>query len=180
MRTASWKSLSGYRTITGGVSDPFDNIALGAFPAARRSEGSDERSAAVLNDATVPQLKRLRHYFSDLGKIYGQKAAIPGCMMGRFGLEIAEVSPLLRKQISATFDHWQHTIATVIREAVAQKELPPGTDAESLAGFLLNSWEGPLLRSQAEKNDAPLETFQRYALDAPPKKPNPKTHRKRL
>ena len=124
-----------------------------------------ERAAAVLNDTAISPLKRLRCYFSDLGKSYGQKAAIPGCMMGRFSLEIAEESPQLRKRIRATFDHWQHTIATVIRQAVAQKELPAGTDPESLAGFLLNSWEGALLRSQAEKSNAPLETFMRYIFD---------------
>jgi TetR/AcrR family transcriptional repressor of nem operon len=98
-------------------------------------------------------------------KTYGQKGAIPGCMMGRFSLEIAEERPQLRKRISASFDHWQHTIATVIRQAVAQKELPAGTDAESMAGFLLNSWEGALLRSQADRSNAPLETFMRYVFD---------------
>ncbi len=138
-----------------------------------------EHAATILNDATVPPLKRLRRYFSDLARIYGQKGAIPGCMMGRFSLEIAEVSPLLRKQISATFDHWQHTISMVIQQAVAEGELPAGTDPELLAGFLLNSWEGALLRSQAEKSDAPLEIFLRYALDALAQKPKPKTHRKR-
>jgi TetR/AcrR family transcriptional repressor of nem operon len=124
-----------------------------------------EHAAAVLNDITTPPVQRLRHYFSDLLKIYGQKGAIPGCMMGRFSLEIAEESPQLRKRISASFDHWQQTIATVIRQAVEQKELPAGTDPESLAGFLLNSWEGALLRSQAEKSNAPLDTFMRYVFD---------------
>jgi TetR/AcrR family transcriptional repressor of nem operon len=123
-----------------------------------------EHAAAVLNDTTTPPLKRLRRYFSDLVKTYGQKGAIPGCMMGRFSLEIAEESPQLRKQISASFDRW-HTIATVIRQAIAQKELPAGADPQSLAGFLLNSWEGALLRSQAEKSDAPLEMFMRQIFD---------------
>ena len=124
-----------------------------------------EHTTAILNDTSTPPLKRLRRYFSDLVKIYGQKGAIPGCMMGRFSLEIAEESPQLRKRISASFGHWQHTIATVIQQAVAQKELPAGTDSESLAGFVLNSWEGALLRSQAEKTNAPLEDFMRYVFD---------------
>jgi TetR/AcrR family transcriptional repressor of nem operon len=124
-----------------------------------------EHATAVLNDTTTPPLKRLRRYFSDLVKIYGQKGAILGCMMGRFSLEIAEESPQLRKRISASFDHWQHTIATVIGQAVAQKELPSGTDPESVAGFLLNSWQGALLRSQAQQSNAPLETFMRYIFD---------------
>jgi TetR/AcrR family transcriptional regulator, transcriptional repressor for nem operon len=125
-----------------------------------------EHAAAILNDTATPPLKRLRRYFTDLMKIYGQKGAIPGCMMGRFSLEIAEGSPQLRKRIAASFGHWQHTIAMVIQQAVAQKQLPAATNPESLAGFLLNSWEGALLRSQTEKSNAPLETFMRYAFDA--------------
>lgn len=129
--------------------------------------GMRERAhtTAVLNDASTPPLKRLRRYFSDLVKVYGQKGPIPGCLMGRFSLEVAAESAQLRKRISTSFDHWQHTIAIVIQQAVAQKELPAGTDPESLAGFLLNNWEGALLRSQAEKSDAPLETFMRYVFD---------------
>ena len=135
--------------------------------AALERYGMRERAhaSAVLGDATMPPLKRLRRYFSDLVKFYGQKGPIPGCMMGRFSLEIGAESSQLRRRISASFEHWQHTIATVIREAVAQKELSAGIDAESLAGFLLNNWEGALLRSQADKSNAPLETFMRYVFD---------------
>jgi len=124
-----------------------------------------EHAATVLNDSKVPPLKRLKQYFNDLVKFYGQKGEIPGCMMGRFSLEMAAANPQLRKQISATFAHWQHTIATVVEQAIARKELPAGTDPESLAGFLLNSWEGALLRSQAEGSDAPLEGFMQIAFD---------------
>jgi TetR/AcrR family transcriptional repressor of nem operon len=124
-----------------------------------------EHTTAILDDASTPPLKRLRRYFSDLVKVYGQKGPIPGCMMGRFSLEVAAESAQLRKRISASFDNWQHTIARVIQQAVARKELPARTDPESLAGFLLNSWEGSLLRSQAEKSNAPLESFMRYVFD---------------
>ena len=47
-RTASWKSLSGYRTIVGGVSDPFDNMArrslVAALTAASGWEGTQRGS----------------------------------------------------------------------------------------------------------------------------------------
>src|SRR6201993_1991930 len=138
-----------------------------------------EHAASVLNDSKVPPLKRLKRYFTDLTMTYGQMGEIPGCMMGRFSLEMAAKSPQLRKLISASFAGWQHKIASVIQEAVDQKELPSDTEPQQLAGFLLNSGEGALLRSQAEKSDAPLETFLRYALDALAQKPKPKTHRKR-
>jgi len=136
-----------------------------------------EHAASVLKDLKIPPLKRLKRYFTDLTRTYGQAGKIPGCMMGRLSLEMAVESPQLRKLISDSFAGWQQKIAAVVQEAVEQKELPSDTEPEPLAGFLLNSWEGALLRSQAEKSDAPLETFLRYALDASAQKP--KTHRKR-
>ena len=138
-----------------------------------------KHSAAVLLESTKPPLRRLRQYFTEMIETYGQRGAIPGCMIGRFSLEIATENPQLRAKISNAFRHWQHKIAMVIEQAVAEGELPAGTDAESLAGFLLNSWEGALLRSQAEKSNAPLETFLRYTLDVLVQKPRPKAHRKR-
>jgi TetR/AcrR family transcriptional repressor of nem operon len=91
-------------------------------------------------------------------------------MLGRFSLEIGAASPPLRKRISASFARWQHAIAAVLGQAVMEKELPADTDTEALAGFLLNSWEGALLRFQADKSDAPLEAFVRYAFDGLPAK----------
>jgi len=85
--------------------------------------------------------------------------------MGRFSREVAVESPQLRKLISASFAGWQQKIAAVVQEAVEEKELPSDTEPEPLAGFLLNSWEGALLRSQAEKSNSPLDTFIHYAFD---------------
>jgi TetR/AcrR family transcriptional repressor of nem operon len=142
--------------------------------------GEAKHSVAVLMDSKVPPLQRLRHYFLDLKRIYGQSGPIPGCMMGRFSLEITDENPKLRKRIGAAFQHWQHTISTVIQQAVAKKELSTDTNPETLAGFLLNSWEGALLRSQAERSDAPLESFLYYAFEVLlSKHSNLKLHRKR-
>jgi len=143
-----------------GSKEEFAAAALERYAAQKA-----EHSAAVLSDATTSPLKRLKRYFLDLVKISGQHGPIPGCLLGRFSLEIAAGSPQMRKGISAPFARWQHAIAVVIEQAVTQKELPAHTDPESLAGFLLNSWEGALLRSQAEKSDAPLETFMHYIFD---------------
>ena len=156
-----------------GSKEDFAAAALAQYVA---HEG--EHAASVLNDVGTPPLKRLKRYFTDLTKTYGQAGEIPGCMMGRFSLEMAVESPQLRKQISLSFAGWQEKIAAVVQEAVKQKELPKDTNPESLAGFLLNSWEGALLRSQAEKSNAPLEIFLRYALDALAQNPKSKTHRK--
>jgi TetR/AcrR family transcriptional repressor of nem operon len=121
---------------------------------------------AVLSDHKVAPLKRLKRYFGELIKLYGQKAPISGCMMGRISLEMAELSSILREYLSSSFGQWQHAIASVIREAVDQQALPATTNSESLAAFLLNSWQGALVRSQADVSDAPLNSFMHYTFEA--------------
>jgi TetR/AcrR family transcriptional repressor of nem operon len=143
-----------------GSKEDFAAAALGRYTAR-----AADRSSAVLSDSRVRPLKRLKRYFVEMMKTYGQKGAIPGCMIGRFSLEMATANPPLRKQIRTSFANWQRKIAVVIQQAIEQDELPPDTDPESLAAFLLNSWEGALLRSQAEQSDAPLETFLLQTFD---------------
>jgi TetR/AcrR family transcriptional repressor of nem operon len=53
----------------------------------------------------------------------------------------------------------------VLREAVEKGELPNSTKPDSLAGFVLNSWEGAMLRSQSDKNDVPLKEFLRFVFE---------------
>jgi len=143
-----------------GSKEEFAAAALERYAAQRA-----EHSAAVLSDATTSPLKRLKRYFVELVKIAGQHGPVPGCLLGRFSLEIAAESPQVRKRISASFARWQQSIAAVIEQAVTQKRLPADTNALALAGFVLNSWEGALLRSQADKSDAPLEDFLEYVFD---------------
>ena len=119
----------------------------------------------VLGNTRQAPLKRLRRYFEDLVRIAGQSGSIHGCLIGSLSLEIAGVSPLLQASLSSSFALWQAAVAAVLLEAVQKKDLPKSTKPEMLAGFVLNSWEGALLRSQADKSDAPLDDFLHYIFE---------------
>jgi TetR/AcrR family transcriptional regulator, transcriptional repressor for nem operon len=124
-----------------------------------------EHCQEVLGNTRQAPLKRLRRYFEDLIRAAGQSGPIPGCILGNLSLEVAGVSPLLQGRLSSGFTHWQAAITAVLREAVERGDLPKSTRPEALAGFLLNSWEGALLRSQADKSDAPLRDFLHYMFE---------------
>jgi len=57
------------------------------------------------------------------------------------------------------FAEWSDAIARVIGEAqragALSKDLPP----KAIAEFLLNAWEGALLRARVEKDRGPLQLF---------------------
>jgi TetR/AcrR family transcriptional regulator, transcriptional repressor for nem operon len=124
-----------------------------------------EHCREVLGNTRQAPLKRLRHYFEDLVRTAGQSSPIHGCLMGSLSLEVAGASPLLQSCLSSNFSVWQAGVASVLREAIEKNDLPKSTRPETLAGFLLNSWEGALLRSQADRSDAPLRDFLHYIFD---------------
>ena len=124
-----------------------------------------EHCALVLGNTRQAPLKRLRRYFEDLIGTAGQSAPIQGCLMGSLSLEVAGVSPLLQQCLSADFAHWQEAVAGVLREAATRGDLAKSAKPEALAGFILNSWEGALIRSQADRSDAPLKSFVHYAFE---------------
>jgi TetR/AcrR family transcriptional repressor of nem operon len=119
----------------------------------------------VLTNSRQAPLKRLRRYFEDLIRSAGQRATIQGCLLGKLSLEVAGTSALLQGSLSESFAGWQGAVAMVLREAVERGDLAKSTRPEALAGFVLNSWEGALLRSEADKSDAPLKEFLRYVFD---------------
>jgi TetR/AcrR family transcriptional regulator, transcriptional repressor for nem operon len=126
---------------------------------------ADEHCHQVLNNTRQAPLRRLRRYFEDLISMAGQSAPIQGCLLGSMSLEIASDSPRLQTCLSEHFAHWQGPIAQVLREAVTKGDLAASTRPETLAGFVLNSWEGALLRSQADRSDAPLHDFVHFLFN---------------
>jgi TetR/AcrR family transcriptional regulator, transcriptional repressor for nem operon len=143
-----------------GSKEEFTAVVLGRYAALE-----DKHCRDVLGNTRRPPLKRLRRYFDDLIRTAGPSAPIQGCLMGSLTLEISGASRLLQRCLSSSFSHWQMAVAAVLREAVDKGDLPKSTKPEALAGFILNSWEGALLRSQADKSDVPLRDFLRYLFD---------------
>jgi TetR/AcrR family transcriptional repressor of nem operon len=119
----------------------------------------------VLENTRYVPLRRLRRYFEDLVRSAGQSAPIQGCLLGKLSLETAAASALLQGSLSSNFAGWQAAIASVVQEATEKGDLPSSARPEALAGFLLNSWEGALLRSQADRSDKPLKDFLHYVFE---------------
>jgi TetR/AcrR family transcriptional regulator, transcriptional repressor for nem operon len=129
------------------------------------AEGEIRRAEHILGDRKVAPLKRLRRYFEELISVYGQSAEISGCLVGSLSLEVADHSQKLQTQIQSVFGVWQKGIADALREAVERGDLPKSTQPDALAEFLLNSYEGALVRMKAEKSDKPLENFLHFAFN---------------
>src|SRR5262245_5059478 len=129
---------------------------LGAEVVLRYLESSNE-TQAVLRDPKRSPYARLRKYFEGLVQVAEKSEFCGGCLLGNFGAELSDRSEMIRVRVSKGFSAWSASIAGVIAEAQAQisKDLP----ASTLAAFVVNGWEGALIRARVDKSKAPLEEF---------------------
>lgn len=131
----------------------------------RYTANESERALVILGDSKLSPLKRLRKYFESLIPVYGQSGPIAGCLLGNLSLELGGNSTHLQPLFGAAFANWQQPLAALLREAVAQHEIPKSLRPDETAAFLLNSWEGALLRMKADKSDKPLHNFLHFAFN---------------
>ncbi|MGN6086140.1 TetR family transcriptional regulator C-terminal domain-containing protein [Trinickia sp.] len=114
---------------------------------------------ALLTNESMPPLVRLHTYFNERIRGYRAGGYLRGCLMGNLSLEVADHSAVIREGLATHFKAWAALFEDCIAEAQATGAIGTRLPAPLLAQFILNSWEGALLRMRAEKSDAPLYEF---------------------
>ncbi len=121
--------------------------------------GQGRLRSFLLNQDVAPRA-RLEAYFDDRIEAFRLAQYVRGCLMGNFSAEAADQSALIRKGLTKHFGVWCSLLEACIAEAQKQGEIGNQFAASLLAKFVMNSWEGALLRMRAEKSDAPLLDFK--------------------
>lgn len=118
------------------------------------------RATTFLGESKAAPIKRLRKYFEELISIYGPEGNMNGgCLLGNLSQEMGNHSNLIRQTLQEVFKLWQAAIQVVLQEAVTHGDLPQKVNTSEIASFVLNSYEGALLRAKAERSEAPLQLF---------------------
>jgi TetR/AcrR family transcriptional regulator, transcriptional repressor for nem operon len=129
------------------------------------ARGESERAEKILHEGKAAPIKRLRRYFEELIAVYGPVASGGGCLIGNLSLEMADQSDSLQALLHLSFSNWQTGVAGVLQEAIDRGDLAKSNKPQELASFLLNSYEGALLRSKADRSSKPLENFMHFAFN---------------
>lgn len=127
------------------------------------AEGGERRDA--LKNQKLPPLERLRRHFAGLSRMYKEAGFAGGCLLGNFSAELAESSPIIRERLSAVFKRWTTEMEDAIAQAQALGQVPTGTSSGDLAAFLLDAYEGAILRARVEKSPAAFDRFMTLAFD---------------
>jgi TetR/AcrR family transcriptional regulator, transcriptional repressor for nem operon len=117
------------------------------------------RALLLLRDESVAPVERLRRYFEQLGQLMARWNYTKGCLIGNFGAELADQSVPLRERTATLLADWSRAIEACVAQAqhagAVRRDLDPGT----LAAFIVNSWEGAVLRAKVDKDDAAFRQF---------------------
>lgn len=87
-----------------------------------------------------------------------------GCPIGNLAIELAESHPNSRPLMAQNFDNWKSAVAQCFRDAAYR--LPPDTDPDVLATFVLTTMEGAVMLARTYRDfkayDAAVASFRDY------------------
>lgn len=113
------------------------------------------RVSAVLLEEGRPPRERLENFFRRSEERYASQNFTLGCPMGNLALELSDLNPRLRERLEQALSGLAGLIGRVLREAAEQGDLPDGLDPDEAAAFIVEAWEGALLRMKVSKSGEP-------------------------
>src|SRR6516164_6111482 len=70
----------------------------------------------------------------------------------------------VRGRLAEIYAAWSRSIESCVREAEKADRVQPRLPAAVVATFLVNAWEGAVLRSKVEQDKSPLDQFERVVF----------------
>lgn len=110
-------------------------------------------------DTTLSPLNRIKKYFEDKLLEFQSLHYREGCLFGNLSQEMADQNERFRTRLQEVLTQWHDRFAQCLQEAQAAGEISAHWEAQELAEYCLNSWEGALLQMKVTKSDKPLKAF---------------------
>ncbi len=110
-------------------------------------------------------LSALKKCFKQMIRCFDESDQACGCLVGNLGAEVGASSELCREALAEAMHGIQQRFAQAISRAQEQGKVRTDISADDLAEFLLNSWEGALIRMKIENSVQPLRKFCTLVLD---------------
>lgn len=117
------------------------------------------RIEAQLGATDKGPLERLRSYFEAEAERLRREGCKGGCLVGTLGQDQADQNAELRSRIEEILREWTSRFSDCLAEGTRTGSVPAGTDVRGLGDFLMNGWQGAMLRMKTLKSARPLHQF---------------------
>jgi TetR/AcrR family transcriptional regulator, transcriptional repressor for nem operon len=119
---------------------------------------------ALLSDVTIEPVERLRRHFQMLSAALARIHYERGCMIGNFSSEMAR-NTQFRERLTKMYSDWSLALESCIEDVKAAGQLKVQLPPKTLAAFLVNSWEGAVLRSKVELSGDAFQDFEQAVFE---------------
>jgi TetR/AcrR family transcriptional regulator, transcriptional repressor for nem operon len=119
----------------------------------------------ILRDTSRTPLQRLRNYFDAVEHLHLAQVPLGGCLYGVLSQTAAARSPEFRARLARVFSRWEAQLRELLEEAQAIGEVDPSLDVKNAAAFLIDAYEGTLVRMKINGDRNAFRRFRRFALD---------------
>ena len=120
----------------------------------------------ILSDEALPPLERLNRYFDGLAEGLASLSYEQGCLLGNFSTELSDQSRLVRDRLSSLLAGWTRAVECCVRDAQLSGAVRADIDAVVLAAFLVNAWEGTVLRTKVDRDNRAIAQFKTVVFSA--------------
>jgi TetR/AcrR family transcriptional repressor of nem operon len=78
--------------------------------------------------------------------------------------EMSDQSRAIRERLAIVLAAWTRGIESCVQEAQSDGSMRSDIDAKSIASFLLNAWEGAVMRAKVDKDRSALQAFEKVVF----------------
>lgn len=126
----------------------------------RYSEIWNEVLRSYLGDSSIPARLRLERFIDHSIDASMEWNYTRGCLAGNFSQEMGDVSEIFAHRVDAVLKTAEAYFVNIVREAQLAGDLSPHLDPEDTGAFLLNAYEGALMRMKSARSASPLTGFK--------------------
>ncbi|MDN5213413.1 TetR/AcrR family transcriptional regulator [Fulvivirgaceae bacterium BMA12] len=128
------------------------------------SENTLKYIKEILQDDSKSPGERFRYMFKEREKVYRMSGFKEGCLMGTCSTELAGQYQSMQLLLEDKFSDWREVISQCIREGQEQGEFQIDLPSDDLADFIINNWEGAMVRMKAAGAVKPYLLFVDYTM----------------
>lgn len=121
--------------------------------------------ASVLDDTSLEPLVRLKSFFSSFRNYFESQNCSRGCPIGNLSQELSDVNENIRQRLEKSFHNMGSLIEKCLYAARIKGELSDDLPVPETADYIINSWEGALMRMKVSKSIEPLLVFEHVLFD---------------
>lgn len=118
-----------------------------------------------LSDNSKNGKQRILSFYQDMRDVYQNKQYTEGCLLGNCSTELADLKSSYANTLAKELNLWQVAIEQAIELGKLDQSIQSDFESKKLAAYILNNWEGALLRMKAEKTSFALDIFLEFLDD---------------